>query len=723
MRKIALIILFVIVFSYLPKLASAAETEEDAMPGGADSDTSSQILDVVTTWDELSQWLDDNKDTGGTVALSANIEAEFVTFPVNSFTQPITIDTGPYGFIFGESVNANDFNCDPNAYLTIKGEGVDTPVISDVWQMGVYSPVFPHTTVIAYGRGGQGGTAVYSNRRIEMAGPSDAPRIYSYGAGSVGIACDGSADIAYLTVESDGTAVQAEGALSLFACHLKGGLSGSEIMVDTCAATDVTGATVIQRKVSSVTGGQYFILGKPYAYQIAGQPVNEDWFSESHSSNSNLSYTVSLTAEGAPDKNLIDIPVAYDHAFIDTQTIGAKTALHAHILKPFDDLDILPDDTTLDMTVETVDGRVPHFIKNLQSFWSGYVFFYSYAGENLGPLTLWRSDDSGASWYKIWKEDDPELTGAAVNYGDEIISAAIPLRDANTGEPINQAPFLLAFETDGLTGEQVIYFNPATGGVSSDISGDRDGGDRMILPWEVFTGTNTDSKSSDSDRQGEPNSNGVGDSDRQGEPNSCDTGDSDRQGEPNSNDIGARQDNLNPGENDESSTIRNAPDPAYNGANMDLSKSQDTPYPAAEDKAVKNGENLVLEPTGAIPDPAAAGQQSSIKGIIAEVTPETTPKTTSGDAPDILIAQAGMGTPKTAAQQDAAENAQSTASPPPPLTMSPAAAPLPVEPPILQSIPMRGSGFPFALAVSGTAIMAGAGGLTYLFRKRWSAHK
>ena len=673
--------------------------------------------DVVTDWAGLSEWLDNHRDVGGTVVFGADIEADEIEFNNSDFSQPVTIDTGAYGLTAtASSLITNYYGGNPNAHITIVGEGVDKPVLSyigdDDYRFGLY-----FFTIIAYGRDGQGGTAFRLNCGIRGDSIGRSSGIYAYGADAVGIDCGGDADLSWLTVESDGIAIQAAGSISLFACHIKGGLSGSEVTLDTCETPDIPGATVIHRKVSSITSGYYLILGKPYAYQVAGRPVNEDWFFESPYIRDNIVYAVVMSADGVPDKYTA-VYVTYDRADIDIQTIGAKTVLTARFFETFEGMDILPDDITFDLTIETVDGRIPHFT-GAQSGWMFYDFYYFFTGESLAPLTLWRSDDNGESWYMFWREDEPELTGATVYCYDDRLTVQLPRMDFEAEEYLNQEPFLLAFETEGMTGGQVVFFDPSTGELNPNMGGDRDGGDRMILPWEVFASGDVGDTSGAGNTSGANGNDGADYQqwfqfpDNKGNTGSGNLVDDSSQSSnsdivqappvPKSDPQDKSADPNNPAASDMQNISDSNDSDASDVAVTEVSEKEvqeDIP-PLGSLPVIQHGDNLILEQDAANGSTTVANQQPLASNAVNET------RTFSEFTDNPGRSEAGV-------QQETKEKA--------PFIMMDTQLFQAEQPDDLSFVSDK-NGFPVLPVIAGLAFVGGAGSVVYIFGKRRLYHK
>ena len=429
--------------------------------------------DIVYDWDELEDWLDDHWRTGGTVHLGANISVNGINSIDISFyaSDKLYIETGEYGFIINRVLYIG-------ANIEITGSGNETPVIL-VRDGGIlHIDWIEYDDMALISVTGDGGTGLKLEEGASyVCGPWSFMSYKASGACSVAIDSEVYLELPNHYIDACGSG--ARGLVSsaqvdmLLSCVMSDGASitAPTVTLDTCVVSqEVSGATIINRKITSVGPRFYPHDPVPAGVEQSGYFANVQMFC-----------TIILSAEGLEDYDIYAY-VDFDDSCMDYDTPG-KYYLPPQLPlpAPYDIFSFNFEDAPETYPVTVYDPAVPTFLDSFSSPWTReYVIRHIYTGDE--SLTLWRSDDEGQSWYVFWRQDDEDTEGFFIwaDYG--IIDFYI------SDMSILSAPAWFTYEVGEGKGSDVLYVDLKNMVVEENVGGDRDGGDRVVRPWEFFFG-------------------------------------------------------------------------------------------------------------------------------------------------------------------------------------------------------------------------------------------
>ena len=455
-----------------------AAADDPCAGDGADCGLPVEVApDVVYDWDELEEWLDDHWRTGGTVHLGADIFITGISSIDVAFyaSDKVHIETGPYGFVVDRILYIG-------ANIEITGNGDQTPVIlvRDGGILHIDWVEYDEMALITVT--GDGGTGVKLEEGAQyVCGPWSFMSYKALGSGSVaidsavylelpnhyidacgqgarGIVSETQVDMLLSRVTSDGASVTAPA-----------------VTLDTCVvAPEVTEATVINRKITSV-GPRFY----PHD-QIPAGSEQSGYFAQV-----NMFCIILLSAEGLEDFDIYAY-VDFDDSQMDYDMPGRYYLPPALPLPaPYDIFSFNFEEAPATYPVTIYDPDLPMFLDFYYSFWTGeYVVSHIYSGDEF--LTLWRSDDEGETWYVFWKQDDEDTEGFSIWADFGFIDFYI------SDTSILSAPAWFAYEVGSGKGSDVLYIDLEHMVVEECVGGDRDGGDRLMRPWEFFLGGGED---------------------------------------------------------------------------------------------------------------------------------------------------------------------------------------------------------------------------------------
>ncbi|MDR3052419.1 MAG: hypothetical protein LBU48_00970 [Coriobacteriales bacterium] len=182
-----------------------------------------------------------------------------------------------------------------------------------------------------------------------------------------------------------------------------------------------------------------------------------------------------ISAPGIEDYT-VALQISFDTSRVDVHTRGIYP-MPALLPEPYRSL----ENDLANFTVEVFDPAVPRLYSAARGMLS-FNISYTYVG-TLEALRLWRSDDGGATWRRYWD-------GATGEQESENIK--VELLGARTLGLVFYSPVtelagevMLAFEVPALkTGSEILSLNLGADSLHNGIGGDRDGGDRIRLPWQ-----------------------------------------------------------------------------------------------------------------------------------------------------------------------------------------------------------------------------------------------
>lgn len=443
--------------------------------------------DTVSSQDALAEWIEQHKETGGTVSLGDSVTIT-QDMGIYGITGEITVDTGNYGLVFQGGMLPID-----NVFIT--GEGVDVPVV-DVLRANSGAPYEPswnntllQMNVTAIGRDGEGGTALRISAADEKAFDMDSLLwqgvLRSYGEGAVGLWIDVYMEAWCYKVEVSGEnsiAVYAPNGADLFYCKLTAegnGAStaaGTDLLLDSCAASPApSGVQSINRRAMEESFSRLYLPLEQNKYHFSDiEMLNNP--------------NVFLTDE---EGGVISrpFPVFWDEAYYDIDTgVLEKTIVSGAFDPDLYSLGIF-DDVTIALTVEVRDPALPCISQitmrerensarsTILNFWQKY----DPADEN---VILWRSDDEGKTWQDATHAPDISWNGNSVDFTYDTLEHSVWFQLEVTG--VGESNIAILDERDGVfiggnggdrTGTDRGGVNPPSGGGSGgNNSGSNDSG-------------------------------------------------------------------------------------------------------------------------------------------------------------------------------------------------------------------------------------------------------
>lgn len=437
--------------------------------------------DSVSKEEELAEWIELHKETGGTVSLS-----DFVTITqdmgIYGISAEITIDTGVFGLVF-------DGGMLPTYNVIITGEGINVPVVKVQRGDGDYpyarswNSTLLQMNVTATGRDGEGGTALRisaaDGKNFSMDSLLWQGVLRSDGEGAVGLWLDVPMEAWCYKVEVSGDnsiAVYAPNGADLFYCKLTAegdGASvaaGNDLLLDSCAAAPApTGVRSVSRRAMEESFSRLYL------------PLEQ---------NGSLFSTIEIL--NTPNVFLIDedggvtsrpFPVFWDEAYYDINTGILGTTIVSGTVDP--DLYGLGifDDVPITLMAEVRDPALPCIsqiaVREMEdgaryavlNFWQEY----DPADEN---VILWRSDDEGETWQDATRSPDILWDGSSVNFTYDTLEHSVWFQLEVTGA--GESNIAILDERDGVfiggnggdrTGTDRGGVNPPSGGNGSSSNG------------------------------------------------------------------------------------------------------------------------------------------------------------------------------------------------------------------------------------------------------------
>lgn len=455
-RRIAALICFVLlsplILVYCPETASA----EDIV--------------VVKTWygeDGLAEWMAKNP-AGGTVALGADIELSGNIDYYLSAGNWVTIETRQFSIIVKDWALLS-----MGGHVRLEGEGVDKPVLTIGNEGKLY--ISGSNEVIATGENGVAlcleGGARYSYYHESR------PYFCAKGAGSTAIVSAIELPLEWHTLEAPGTGargIDCSERVSLYFCRVDAdgdAVVSPDVTLDTCAVSpSVPNAKAINRRISKImpTFSGIYTYEVGTLVELAGKTIFCSIFLRDER-NIEDDKSVNIWVEFGGEDRIYDSPGIY--------------SIPVTLRPPLDVFDIVPKDKPPGMDIIVYDPKLPFFNHAKRIIYDDYDYYslsYLYSGESLSLLTLWRSDDDGASWRISWRQGFGENEPFDVRWSGGEITLDYRLADI-IGE------VLFAFEVEGSGGSHVVKLVADDIWTAGTTGGDRDGGDR--LPWSMFLGT------------------------------------------------------------------------------------------------------------------------------------------------------------------------------------------------------------------------------------------
>lgn len=442
-----------------------------------------------TVFDEtgLAQWLEQHKETGGTVFLGSRITiTQYIG--VYGITEELTVDTGAYGLVFdGGALSASN--------IFVIGEGVEMPVV-EVLRAGSDSPwenswnnSLLEMNITATGRNGEGGTALCistaDTKRFRPDILYAQGMIRSYGEGAVGLQLEVPMEAWCYRIEVFGDnskAVYAPNGASLYFCKLTAegesaaSAQGSGLLLDSCDASPIS--PEIQRISRRMTEESFSRLYLPLKQNqiIDYSPLRMLYTpTVSFVDEDNSPIALSLIVEWNID----------DYYDIDTSVFG-ETLISGALSPALSGLDAV-EDVPIALTVEVRDPELPCIrqvvVRNLEegtfailSFWNSY----DPADES---VILWRSDDEGETWLDATHARDISWQGDCVYFTYDTLVR----------------PVWFQLEAVGVGESNIIIMNEKDGVFIGGNGGDRTGTDRGGVNPPVGNGNISDAGGDASD--------------------------------------------------------------------------------------------------------------------------------------------------------------------------------------------------------------------------------
>ena len=484
-------------------------------PGKLDLYTSMSADDIVSTWDELDTWLENNRDRGGTVYLGDNIivsgesddSGVFSIYGSNWDSVRVTIEAGQYGITVTGSLGIGD-------KVDIRGDGNINPVINVCGggRLVTRSSSYDHAPVIT--ATGSGGIALklesgaeYYNSYTEMF-----MKYQATGEASIAIYSEIELDILDHYIEAAGAGARgivSTEPVSLFLSIIsaKGAaITAPGVILDTCAVSpECADAQVINRKATRFTGR--FPIQTAVAV-AAGDEMN-GFYSEG------FMLFIYLSATCIDDEKVIACYIGFDDTGVNYNSPGTYSIPLMSLPPPYDAFNLISDENPLFLDIEIIDYSIPVLFDMWYSWWGYYCIEHDYSGSE--DLTLWISYDDGESWSVFWQQSDDSYDDDSI-FEVEIYSdynqIALYIYDEAMIDP-DDPPVLFVYEVGVGKGSAAFYVN-AFEIENGNWGGDRTGGDRYQNPWNVIIGGNEGDESGND--QTSADSGGDGSGDKQSDP-------------------------------------------------------------------------------------------------------------------------------------------------------------------------------------------------------------
>ncbi len=541
-------------------------TENNPLPGENNIDLISDIQpeeadeDVVFSEQELLDWLTAHQNIGGTVSLGCSIHIATGKTILN-YGGSLTINTGAYSLVY----DGGGLSFGGDAHII--GEGVNMPVLEvkdlGVMRIGDWSNVLNSLNVTAVGRDGLGGVAVRicssgSGRHDKTFIYSKPPgKILSYGEGAVGLELIGdfSAYCFDIAVEGENSvAVVAPKFALLSFCRLSATgygavcVRGDGVVLDTCLAQPDMGE-----------GIHSYVRRFEPAYLMMKQNSSVDdllWELEKR--------YIYIPLVGGEVKSAFDgLIVMWDYDMcmdVDLSSTGITTVsgeIYASY-QPFWLDNFLDTSAAASMVIDVRDPDIPCIYEvrfvTLSTDGEEFAELRLWQSERwtLDDCILWRSDDSGDTWYD-YSEDAIWEQGMS----DGVSSVSFPVSTITDG-------CMVQIEVPGIGESNIIVFSFVDGQPTGDQGGDRTGADRAI---GVKPGCSNGGNSGDASNPG--NSDNTGDGANPGDASNPGNGGNTGDGA-NPSDSGNPGDGANPGDTGNHGNGGNAGDGANPGDAGDI---------------------------------------------------------------------------------------------------------------------------------------------------------
>lgn len=438
--------------------------------------------DTVSTEEELAEWIEQHKETGGTVSLSDHVTITQV-MGIYGIYGEITVDTGSFGLVFNGGML-------PIGNVFITGQGVAVPVV-EVWQADDGSePSWNNSllrmNVTATGRDGEGGTALRisaaDTNRFDTTLLDGQGMIRSYGQGAIGLQLEVPMEAWGYRVEVLGDhskAVYAPNGADLYFCKLtaegEGAVSaeGDDLLLDSCAASPTpSGVRSINRRAMEESFSRLYV------------PLEQN----QNLSNSFLRmlYTPTVSFMGE-DGSVIALPLTVEwdleaYYGINPAVIG-KTTVSGTVDPALYGLGVF-DDVAIELMAEVRDSTLPCINQVVVRDFEETKFAILNLWHSYDPtdetVILWRSDDAGETWQDATHAQDILWSGSSVKFTYDKLEHSVWFQLEVTGA--GESNIAILDERDGVfmggnggdrTGTDRGGVNPPGGG---DSNGDNGGG-------------------------------------------------------------------------------------------------------------------------------------------------------------------------------------------------------------------------------------------------------
>lgn len=225
---------------------------------------------------------------------------------------------------------------------------------------------------------------------------------------------------------------------------------------------------IITRKIAEIICSEYM---NPAL--VAGSKTN------GHFLETPITCSVKLTAEGEPDVYIVEDLFFNDEA-VDYNTQGRYYISPILPLRPpFETAELTAGAKSAMLPVKIYEEGIPFFSGAGRGFLSDdYYIMHLYQGPT-EDLTLWRKDKQEDEWHVFWKHGDKSHPAFGIYQEHNQLIFSI------SDKAVLRNPAWFAYEAKGNKGSFVFYVDLDSMD-SVGIRGDRDGGDRFLLGWELF---------------------------------------------------------------------------------------------------------------------------------------------------------------------------------------------------------------------------------------------
>lgn len=467
-----------------PEPENPAEPEPKSQnPAEPDAPDEPEETDTVSTEEELAEWIEQHKETGGTVTLSDHVTIT-QDMGIYGIYGEITVDTGSFGLMFNGGML-------PTYNVFITGEGVAAPVVEVRQADDGFGPSWNNTLlqmkVTATGLDGEGGTALYisaaDDKDFDMTRLSDQGVIRSYGEGAVGLWLAVPMEAWCYKVEVFGgnsIAVYAPNGADLFYCKLTAegdgasAAAGNDLSLDSCAASPTpTGVTSVGRRAMEESFSRLYVPVEQNGSLFGGLMLL------------NTPNVFLIDEDGGVTSRAFTVDWSDEYYDIDTGVLGT-TLVSGTVDSALYGLGVF-DDVPIELTVEIRDPVLPCIsqiaVRELDGARYALLNFWQAYDPAEESVILWRSDDEGETWQDATYAQDILWSGSSVKFTYDTLEHSVWFQLEVTGA--GESNIAILDERDGIfiggnggdrTGTDRGGVNPPGGGDSNGSNGNNGGG-------------------------------------------------------------------------------------------------------------------------------------------------------------------------------------------------------------------------------------------------------